>query len=225
MNAMTFTPASNPRVRSLARTALVLLVCLLMSACSVLGKSTRERATVYDVDPRVAADAAWPAVTWQLALAPVSASRVGDSLRIAVRPTENELQIYKGARWARVPTDMLEGAILRAMEDSGRITAVARQGSGISAEYRLLLELRRFEAAYRSPDMPPTVQIEINAKLLHTATQRVAASHTFLEEAPATSTAVENVVDAFNRALHDVTADVVGWVLVNGNTDTRVRAD
>lgn len=223
MSQIPSSPALNPRLHRLARVALILLACLLISACSLLGKSTRDSFTIYDIDPRVAVDPAWPQVDWQLSLPRVNASREGDSLRIAVRPTANELQIYKGARWMRMPSDMIEAAILRTMEDSGRIPAVARQGSGISAEYKLLLELRRFEAVYSAPGMPPTVQIEINAKLLRTASQRVAASRTFRQGTPAGSTAIDDVVEAFDQALHAVTGEVVGWVLVSGNEDAQAR--
>lgn len=200
-----------------ARASLMIVVCILLSACSVLGNNARDRATVYDLDPRVQADPAWPKVDWQLSLAKVNATRVGDSLRIAVRPAANELQIYKGASWARIPTDMLEGAILRTLEDSGRIGAVARQGSGMSAKYRLMLELRRFESDYAAPGMPPTVVIEVNAKLLHIASQSVVDSRTFLQQASTATTSIEDVVQAFDQALHAVTGEIVGWVLASGN--------
>src|SRR3546814_18855839 len=64
----------------------------------------------------------------------------------SVRPTPDELQVYKGANWSRPPTLMLEDAVLRALEDSGHIGAVARQGSGIAGDYKLVMDVRRFEA-------------------------------------------------------------------------------
>src|SRR3546814_9443388 len=94
-----------------------------------------------------------------------------DSLRIAVRPTPDELQVYKGANWSRPPTLMLEDAVLRALEDSGHIGAVARQGSGIAGDYKLVMDVRRFEADYAGAAVPAAT-IEINAKLLHTADQQ-----------------------------------------------------
>ncbi|WP_222565206.1 ABC-type transport auxiliary lipoprotein family protein [Novilysobacter antarcticus] len=217
MNPTTIRPASRHYGLGIARTTLVIIGCVLLAACSVLGNNTRDRGTVYDLDPRVEADPAWPRVDWQLSLAKVNTTRVGDSLRIAVRPAVNELQIYKGASWARIPTDMLEGAILRTLEDSGRVAAVARQGSGMSADYRLMLELRRFESEYTAPGMPPTVVIEVNAKLLHIASQRVVDSRTFLQKSPTASTSIEDVVQAFDQALHAVTGEIVGWVLAAGS--------
>ena len=177
MNAFLPSPAVHPR-RRLARAFLLALACLALSACSVLGGNTRERATIYDLDPRVAA-----------------------------------LEAAGNAQRART------------LEDSGRIQSVARQGSGVSAEYRLLLELRRFESAYTAAGLPPTVQIELNAKLLHTPSQRVAASRTFLQQTPTASVAIEDVVAAFDKGLHALTGDIVGWVLTSGNQDAKRRTD
>src|SRR3546814_13036313 len=93
-------------------------------------------------------------IAWQLAIAPATAARMTDSLRIAVRPTPGEIQVYKGANWSKPPTQMLEDAVLRALEDSGRISAVARQGSGINGNYQPVLDLRRFESAHASAAIP-----------------------------------------------------------------------
>src|SRR3546814_11720760 len=74
---------------------------------------------------------------------------------------------------------MLEDAVLRALEDSGHIGAVARQGSGIAGDYKLVMDVRRFEADYAGAAVPAAT-IEINAKLLHPADQPGAASRTLL---------------------------------------------
>ena len=125
-----------------------------------------------------------------------------DSLRIAVRPAPGELQVYKDASWARTPTEMIEDGVLRALEDSGSIPAVARQGSGIGADYKLVMDLRHFEADYAGAAVPSAV-IEVNAKLLHSHDQSVVASRTFREAVPAAGTDVSLVADAFTRALGD----------------------
>src|SRR3546814_2351342 len=104
--------------------------------------------------PGTDADPSWPTVPWQLAIAPATAARMTDSLRIAVRPTPGEIQVYKGANWSKPPTQMLEDAVLRALGDSGRIGAVARQGSGINGNYKLVMGVRRFEADYAGAAIP-----------------------------------------------------------------------
>ncbi len=191
----------------------------LLSGCASLlglGDDAQSQSALYAPDPRVAAEASWPTATWQLSIGQTSAARVIDSFRIIVRPTPAELQVYKGASWAKLPTDMIEDALSRALEDSGRIGGVARQGSGVAADYKLVMDMRRFEADYAG-NAVPSATIEINAKLLHTVDQRVAGSRTFTHAEPATSADIRDVVDAFSRSLSATTREMSAWVLQTGN--------
>ena len=192
-----------------------MLVALSLTGCSILG-GNREPVTIYAPDPQVPADPSWPQAAWQLALAPPSAARFVDSHRIAVRPTPDELQVYKGARWFKAPSEQLEDTVLHALEDSGKIGAVARQESGIAADYKLAIDLRRFEADYVG-NATPTAIIEVNAKLLHSIDQEVIATRTFRQAAPVGGTDTGLVAQAFGQALGAISHDIAGWTLVNGN--------
>jgi cholesterol transport system auxiliary component len=203
-------------LRALRLGAGVALVALACGCTSLLvDDKPRDPSTIYSPDPRVPADPGWPSVPWQLVIASPTAARLSDSVRIAVRPSPNEIQIYKGARWARSPSHMLEDALLHSFEDSGRVAAVARQVNGIDAEYKLLLDVRRFESDYGQAAVPAAT-IEVAAKLMHMHTQQVVASRTFLEATPAASTAVPDVVSAFEQSLAAITRGVVGWTLTSG---------
>src|SRR5690606_41311643 len=103
---------------------------------------------------QVAADPGWPAVPWQLGIPKVHAGGMLESRRIAVRPLPGELQVYKGALWASEPAEQLRDAVLRTLEDSGRLGAVARQERGIASDYRLELDLPRYEADYAGAASP-----------------------------------------------------------------------
>ena len=210
-----------PSSRCVLRPVLGALFVLLLSACAALGGGSNGAAAIYAPDPRVPADPAWPAVSWQLSVTSPLAARLLDSARIVVRPSPNEMQVYKGASWAKRPSEMLEDALLRALEDSGRIPAVARQGSGVSADYKLVLDLRRFESDYVQAGAVPAATIEVNAKLLHARDQQVVATRTFLHAQPAASTAVPDVVVAFEQALGAVSHELAGWVLNSGATHNR----
>jgi len=207
-----------------SRTRLLFALPLLfaLAGCSILGGKQKEPTTLYAPDPRVQADPSWPSVDWQLSISRPEAARMTDSLRIAVRPSADEVQVYKGASWAKMPSDMVEDAVLRALEDSGKIPGVARQGSGVAADYKLVMDLRRFESDYGG-GATPNATIEVNAKLLHSAGgQDVVASRTFVQTVPAASTAVPDVVDAFNRGLGQVAHDISGWTLTSGDTHQRM---
>ena len=202
-----------PALRALAIAAATVLV----AGCSILGDNTpRHSLTLYDLVHEVQPDASWPRADWQLSLADPQVTAALDTLRIVVRPTPNEFQTYQGARWARLPGSMMVDSLLQTLEDSGRIASVARQGTGISADYRLILELRRFESAYRPGAAVPDAVIEVQAKLLHVSDQRVVASRSFEQVVAAHSPAVADVVLAFQAGLNRNSRDIAGWTLAEG---------
>ena len=203
-----------------ARLAMV-VAGVLLAGCSILGGS-KEAATIYAPDPRIAPDPAWPTVSWQLEIAHPEAARMIDSQRIAVQPSPGELQVYKGASWAKSPSDQVQDTVLRALEDSQKIAAVARKGSGAAADYTLLMELRRYDADYAGHPVPAAT-IEINAKLLQSPEQAIVASHTFVQAVPAAATDTASVAQAFDTALGNIGHDIAGWTLVNGNANARPR--
>lgn len=204
----------NRHHRSIGKPVAAMFALALLAGCSILGGS-KTPATIYAPDPRVTADPSWPSVTWQLAIAHPEAARMVDSMRIAVRPTPGELEVYKGAIWAKTPTEQIEDTVLRTLEDSQKIPAVARQGSGIAANYNLLTEVRRFEADY-ADNAVPAATIEINAKLVHVPDQDVVASRTFLQAVPAGGIDTASVAQAFGMALGTISHDIAGWTLATG---------
>ena len=194
----------------------------LLSGCSVLGSKQRDPVTIYAPQVRVVPDPSWPTVAWQLSVTKPTAARVVDSARIAVRPVPGELQVYKGVTWSQPSTDLIEATVLRALEDSGRIPAVARSGSGIRADYKLVMDLRRFESDYAGAALP-SATIELTAKLLHASDQRIVASRTFLQVEPAAGIEVAQVADAFDQALEKLGGELAGWVLTTGESDARQK--
>ena len=203
-----------------ARIALASGLLLALAGCSILSDKPKDPTTIFAPEPAVKADASWPKVDWQLVIAPPAAARIVDSLRIAVRPTPGELQVYRGAQWARPPSDMLVDTVLRALEDSGRIGGVARQGTGVAGEYKLFFEVRRFESDYAGSAVP-SATIEVSAKLLHVPQQKVAASRVFLQATPAASAAVPDVARAFEQSLSKIGGDIAGWTLSSGEAYRR----
>lgn len=207
-------PNHHPALLAAALLAIALTGCL---------GNAKDAPVIFAPALSAAPDPAWPSVPWQLSIARPTAPRMMDSSRIAVSPVPGELQVYAGAVWASAPGEMLEDAVLRTLEDSGKIPAVARQGSGIGADYRLVLDIRHFEADYAGAATPSAV-IEVNAKLLHTIDQSVVGTRTVRHAVPASSTEVARVADAFGQALQATGHDIAGWVLETGQAHERSHA-
>jgi cholesterol transport system auxiliary component len=215
--------AGNSSARRAPRAAAIsALVAILLTGCAPLLGGSKQPTTIYAPAAQVQPSPDWPSVRWHLTVGRPFGARNAESLRIAVRPISNELQVYKGAQWAKSPGDMLEDTVLHALEDSGRIAVVARQGTGVGSDYRLLMDVRRFESDYAGAGVP-TATIEVTAKLLHMGDQQLAGSRTFLQTRTARSTAVPDVVDAFEQALVAVGGDLAGWTLTTGEAYERTR--
>jgi cholesterol transport system auxiliary component len=190
------------------------LATLLLAGCSLVG-GEKEPVAIYAPVPAVAADPAWPAVDWQLEIAKPHASGMIESRRIAVRPMPGELQVYKGAMWAAEPAEQLRDAVLRTLEESGRIGAVARQESGIAADYRLELDVRRYEADYAGAAVPAAL-VEVRARLVREIGREVVAEKTFRATSPSRGTDTARVAEAFRTALATIAHDIAGWTLESG---------
>lgn len=191
-----------------------MVAMLAVGGCALLG-GNREPATIYAPTVVPAPDPAWPALDWQLSISRPEASRIVGTTRIAVRPEPGEVQVYKGALWAKAPDEQLQDALLRELEASGKLRAVARQGSGMSADHRLELDLRRFDADYAG-NAVPSATVEVGAMLLGDDNRGVIASRNFIQAVPAAGTDPAQVSQAFGQALQAIAHDIAGWTLQSG---------
>jgi cholesterol transport system auxiliary component len=197
--------------------AALLAVCAAatIAACGVLPK--REPTAIFEPARASAApDAAWPQANWALLVNKPVASALLDNDRIAVRPAEGQITVYKSAAWTDTAPDLVQSALLRRFEDSGRILSVARPGGGVRGDYQLQTELRAFESVYTSPGRPE-VRVEIYAKLVSSADGAVVAARAFRQVAEPASEDIGSVADAFGAALSRASDEIVGWTLASGN--------
>lgn len=198
----------------LPRTLTALLLFAPLAGCLSLGDEAPT--VIYAPQPAVAADAGWPKVEWSLLVATPQASEMLDSARIAVRPEAGLLQVYKGAAWSDPLPQLLQTAVLRGFEDSGRILSVGRTGSGQPGERNLLLDIRRWESVYSEPKSVPQVVIEVQATLLAQPGGRVVAARTFRQAVPAADEKMPAVMAAFEIATGQLVTELVGWTLREG---------
>ncbi|TAA28746.1 ABC-type transport auxiliary lipoprotein family protein [Pseudoxanthomonas winnipegensis] len=193
--------------------SLTLASTLALAGCSsLLGGGARTPTTIYAPQVQVTPDPAWPRVPASIVVTKPTAPRLLDSARIAVRPSPDELQVYKGASWAQSATSMLQDAVLRTLEDAGKAAGVGSAESGIHGTYKLLLDVRRFESDYAG-GATPAATLVVNAKLVRNLDQSVLASRTFSVAQPAAGTEIAQVVPAFDQALAQLTGQIVGWTL------------
>ncbi|HLU12372.1 MAG TPA: ABC-type transport auxiliary lipoprotein family protein [Arenimonas sp.] len=193
----------------MTRRLFALASALLLTGCMGLG-GPKTVVQVYSPMAPVQANPAWPSVDWSVAIGTPMASQMIDSTRIAVRPTPDQLQAYKGARWADTAPEMLQTALVQAFEDSGRFRSVMRLGSSGRGDFLLLTEIRHFETIYEGGR--PRVVVDVQAKLIQRGAGRV-ASQRFRQEVTPASPEVVDIAPAFGRAMSALAADLITWAL------------
>jgi cholesterol transport system auxiliary component len=204
--------ANKPAV-SRARAGLACACMLALGACGVIPK--REPTAIYEpARPAAVPHADWPQADWSLVVAKPVASALIDNDRIAVRPATGEITVYKASAWTDPAPDLVQNALLRRFEDSGKILSVSRPGAGVRGEYQLQTDLRTFESVYVNGR--PEARVEIYARLVSTADGHVVAARAFSESEAAASEDVAAVADAFSRALGRATDNIAGWTLASG---------
>lgn len=205
---------STPRPTLFA--SLAIAGALSLSACGgILPKASPME--ILQPQVHVTPDPAWPQATWQLAVVRPRGNDMIETARLAVNPTPDRIEVYKGVAWADSTPELVQQATINAFEDSGRIAAVSRQGNGLRTDFMLQTDLREYQAVYRTPAGPPEVVLTISAKLVSFAGSRVVASRVFRQTVPAASTDVHAVAHAFDTALGNLLHELVGWTLSEGN--------
>jgi len=195
------------------------ILCLgVFAACLALataGCSRSPRVTFYTLEPAAAvpsaptAAPAAPAVAplaapLTVAVGPVTLPEIVDRPQFVVRAAANRVDILEEQRWA----EPLRSEIPRVIAgDLGRLLGSSRvlsylENAGSNAEFRVLLDIERFEA---SPGKGVTV---VAAWSLHKAAGGAARTGRSRVHEPAAGEGCDPLVAAYGRALLAVSADL-----------------
>jgi len=184
----------------------MLVVCL---AAASAGCSRSPRVTFYTLEPAAqaesaAATSAFPAV----AVGPVTLPEVVDRPQLVLRVAANRVNILETHRWAEplkseIPRSIAEN--LRRLLGSSRVSSYL-QHAGTDAEYRVLVDIERFEA---SPGGVVTVEAAWSLRRITGGTPQNGRS---LVREPVGDGGYESLVAAYGRALLAVSRDLAGAI-------------
>lgn len=199
-------------IRYCVRAALLVPLYLLLTGCMLARQSSP--ITVLAPQVTVAPLADWPMVEWSLQIDRPLADAMRDSVRVLVQPRPSQLQVYKGAAWHEPVPDLLQSILLTAFEDSGKITAVSGAGS-VRTFFRLHTEIRHFEAI-DAGDGSLSVHLEVRARLILSRDANVLSAANFSARVPSSDGQLPALTRAFEQALEELAAKVLGWTLAQG---------
>ncbi|MGH8108474.1 MAG: ABC-type transport auxiliary lipoprotein family protein [Arenimonas sp.] len=183
---------------------------LSLSGCFSAGA---KNTTVYTPRASTAAANASPTVNWQIRIETPHSSEFLDSTRIAVRRSDNTMQVFEAVRWSDSVPDLLQSHLSQTFNDSGKITAVVGLDNNTASDALLLLEIRQFEAVYEDGDRTASAVISVQANIQSLKSNRVIASKHFLVKIPSQGKKIPQVMNAFDTALQQTSQDILAWTL------------
>ena len=130
--------------------------------------------------------------------------------RIMVRPNPLQAQYLPGARWVGNAPVMLQGLMVRTLQDSNAFRYVGRRPLGPGADFALVSELTDFQAEETADGAQ--VRLRLTARLVREEDARVIASRTFQTTAPAAALDTLTVVQSFDSATGALLRELSGWV-------------
>ena len=180
----------------------MLIVCLVVATT---GCSRSPRVTFYTLESGVRAETAAAATAVPVvAVGPITLPEVVDRPQLVVRVAANRVDILETHRWA----EPLKSEIPRLIAESlGRLLGSNRvssylQNAGSDADYRVLVDIQRFES---SPG--ESVTVEAVWSLRHAGSGAPKTGRSLVHE-PVGAEGYDPLVAAFGRALHVVSADM-----------------
>lgn len=194
---------------TMMRAVLIFLTGVLLTGCVSVLPEPAPPAARYVIAPAEFAEAHDGArVDFSLAVEDPQATRVYDTTRIALTRAPRRIEYYAAGEWADRGPRLVQTALVRSFENSGRILSVGDRASLSVSDFVLQTDIRAFHAVYA--DGTPSATVEIFARLM-SPRGRVYASRLFRRQAAADRDAVPAVAEAFNAAMSVMLEDIVAW--------------
>jgi cholesterol transport system auxiliary component len=121
------------------------------------------------------------------------------------------------ARWVAPASDLFTAAVEHGFESAGGSAHLVGPGAPGKDEFRLQMQVTRFEAVYeQGATAPPTVMVHLHATLVHEKDLSPAGERDFDAEIPAADNKLSAIVPAYDQAVSKVVTGLVAWVNQRG---------
>ena len=194
-------------IRCFTRTCLALLCATLLSACGSLLQSKVEEPLVYRLQPSTAPTAAM-AYSAELAVSMPTATPGLDTARIAVLRAGNQLDYFYGARWGGTTPQVVQSFLVALLQSQQAYKSAVAENSRVDPDYVLDVEVRDFQAEYRSEGSAPIAHVSLMATLINIKSRAAVAQLRASATVTATDNRLGTVVAAFQSALQQASVNL-----------------
>ncbi|MGO8952540.1 MAG: ABC-type transport auxiliary lipoprotein family protein [Rhodomicrobium sp.] len=143
----------------------------------------------------------------QLAVPDPNALMAFDSEKVLSQNQAGQLEGLGGAKWSDTLPKVMQAKIIQSFENYGSLGEVNRPIEGVTPDYQLLIDIRRFQIV-QGPE--PAAEAEIAAKLVASDGQIVAA-RVFSAKEPVQSKEEAEGARALNAAFRSIASSLLDW--------------
>lgn len=195
---------------------------ILLAGCqSLVPGADRAPPSYYDLTPKSTYPDDLPRVDAQMIVELPSASAGLTTSRIALKTHPTRLNYYANAEWSDIAPRMVQTLMIESLENTNRIVAVSREGSGLRSDYILKVELREFQAEQYENASVPTIRVRMSVRLVRMPERVIIAGHSEEWSLEAESESLSDVVVAFDEVLGHVMKRIVTWTIRRADEDQR----
>jgi phospholipid/cholesterol/gamma-HCH transport system substrate-binding protein len=146
--------------------------------------------------------------SWQL-IVPEPTTLMGfNTDKILLQPSQSESVPVANAKWADNLPILVQARVIEDFEKAGYAQSVSRTSDAVTADYRLLLNIRRFQISTETE--PAMAEIDFVAKLVD-KDGKIFDATTFQGRAPVSGADAQAYVNAFDEVFGKLAGDLVTW--------------
>ena len=149
----------------------------------------------------------------QLVVAMPLAGRDIDTDNIALIFNSREVRYLAGARWTSPAPHILQRALIDALSATNSLRGVTDETAGITADAKLLCDMRQFSLQYADAKGVPTAVLAANFRLLNLSNGSIIGTHSVNISVPANGRENVALVTACETALSRCLAEISPWVI------------
>lgn len=195
------------------RTFLAGAATLSLPACSSDLLGPPQAGPIYPLRTSFPAGATGEKVNWALSVLRPDVPGGLDTDRIALLQADGTMEYYAKATYPDRLSAIIQRTLVDGFEASGRVTAVTRAQEALHADYNLLVEVKDFQAVYKSQDGIPEAVVAMSAKLNTARGRRIIGSLAVNKSVNASVNSTTAATQALSQALGEAVADIVAWTL------------
>lgn len=196
-----------PKRTHLAAPAALVVAALALSGC--VGKLfTSPPPVTYDLTGIEQAPKARQMIRAQILVPEPSAIKILNSERMVVSKGA-VVAYYPNAQYPDTLPHLIQTRVVEAFEKSGTAKAVGKPGEGLSIDYQLLIDIRKFEFDVGTGGR--TAEIELAVRLMNDHNGKVVATQTFDASTPVAEDSAASAISGFNAGLDQVLGQIISW--------------